>query len=99
MPGKALDPRSPFIDDLRIRCSSPSRHFLASPGRSRDECGTNHVLRPMEQARLEPDADVDTPVLRYSAALTLGQSRQHFSTNRSMAPISNVRDGQDRWSN
>ena len=29
---------------MRIRCSSRSCHFLTSPGRSRDECGTTVAL-------------------------------------------------------
>ena len=31
------------VPDLRIRCSSRSRRFLTSPGRSRDECGTRRT--------------------------------------------------------
>jgi len=41
--GGPLDPahRPAGLERLRFRCSSQSRHLLTSPGRSRDECGTN----------------------------------------------------------
>jgi MFS family permease len=39
--GDRIGRRRMFSIGLRIRCSSRSRHFLTSPGRWRDECGTN----------------------------------------------------------
>jgi hypothetical protein len=46
-----------LVPDLRIRCSSRSRHFLTSPGRSRDERGTNLQVRKVHRLdawNLEP---------------------------------------------